>query len=166
MSASASQSFTSSVKTNIKGVTVQSLKGEISLQEWKKDDVYIAITPSSRSDYKSIETLARRSGVTTIVVNGFAKDPNSIPGDATMAYFLKPLTYNSQVAGYLIREYPGLWTVLDASTRQALGSFSDEDILFGKSNTPDLRGAVRLVQKSVDERAIRARQGKDRGDKR
>jgi hypothetical protein len=141
----------------MKGATVQSLKDAIP-SELNKDDIYIAITPSSRSEYKSIETLAR-TGITTVLINGFAKDQKSVPGDATMAYFLKPLTYNSQVAGYLIREYPGVWTALDAITREELGKFSDKDILFGKSNTPDLRGSVRLVQKSVDERAIRARQG-------
>mmetsp|Transcript_5379 Transcript_5379/g.11782 ORF Transcript_5379/g.11782 Transcript_5379/m.11782 type:complete len:80 (+) Transcript_5379:848-1087(+) len=74
-----------------------------------------------------------------------------------MAYFLKPLTYNSQVAGFLIRSYPSLWTVLDAQTKQVLGSFTDEEILVTNTNTPDLRESGRLVQKSVDERAIRAR---------
>ena len=71
-----------------------------------------------------------------------------------MAYFLKPLTYNSQIAGYLIRSYPSLWTVLDAETKQVLGSFSDDDILVSGTNTPDLRDAGRLVQKSVNERAM------------
>ncbi len=71
-----------------------------------------------------------------------------------MAYFLKPLTYNSQIAGYLIRSYPSLWTVLDAETKQVLGSFSDNDILVSGTNTPDLREAGRLVQKSVNERAM------------
>lgn len=74
-----------------------------------------------------------------------------------MAYFFKPLTYNSQVAGFLIRSYPSSWTVLDAATKEVLGSFSDKDILVKKTNTPDLRASGRLVQKSVDQRAIRAR---------
>jgi hypothetical protein len=74
-----------------------------------------------------------------------------------MAYFFKPLTYNSQVAGFLIRSYPSLWTVLDAETKKILGSFSDDEILVKKTNTPDLRTSGRLVQRSVDERAIRAR---------
>jgi hypothetical protein len=38
-----------------------------------------------------------------------------------------------------------------------LATFTDADILVGETNTPDLRGSGRLVQKSVDERAIRAR---------
>ena len=74
-----------------------------------------------------------------------------------MAYFLKPLTYNSQVAGYLIRQYPGKWTTIDAISKNTLGVFDDEDILVRKTNTPDLRESVRLVQKSADERAIKAK---------
>lgn len=77
-----------------------------------------------------------------------------------MGYFLKPLTYNSQVAGFLIRSYPSLWTVLDAQTKAVLGSFTDEQILVEGTNTPDLRESGRLVQKSVDERAIKARRAK------
>ena len=75
-----------------------------------------------------------------------------------MAYFLKPLTYNSQIAGYLIRSWPGPWTVVDAATGKTLATFSDAEILVPQTNTPDLRAAVRLVQKAVDERAIRERQ--------
>lgn len=76
-----------------------------------------------------------------------------------MAYFLKPLTYNSQVAGYLIRCYPGKWATVDAVSKQVLGSFDDDEILVGKTNTPDLRESGRMVQKSVDKRAIQARRG-------
>jgi hypothetical protein len=92
-----------------------------------------------------------------------------------MAYYLKPLTNNSVVAGVLLRRYPGRWTVLGttaagaaetttaarsslSSTKQKspppqprlvvpLGSFTDEEILVPKTNTPDLRPAVRLVQR-------------------
>ena len=78
-----------------------------------------------------------------------------------MAFFLKPLTYNSQIAGYLVRTYPSKWTVLDAETKNVLGSFADEEILVKNTNTPDLRESGRLVQKSVDERAIRARRKKN-----
>ena len=74
-----------------------------------------------------------------------------------MAYYNKPLTYNSQVAGFLIRSYPSLWTVLDAQSKAVLGSFTDSEILVDKTNTPDLRESGRLVQKAVDERAIQAR---------
>jgi hypothetical protein len=74
-----------------------------------------------------------------------------------MAYYVKPLTYNSQVAGYLIRAYPSPWTVLDARSKAILGSFDDGEILVDGTNTPDLRGSGRLVQRSVDEWAIRAR---------
>ena len=74
-----------------------------------------------------------------------------------MAYFMKPLTYNSQVAGYLLRQYPGKWTTLDSFSKEVLGTYSDAEILVKGTNTPDLRSSGRLVQKSVDERAIRAR---------
>jgi hypothetical protein len=74
-----------------------------------------------------------------------------------MAYFLKPLTYNSQLSGYLTRSYPGKWTCLDATTNEVLGAYTDAEVLVSGTNTPDLRTSVRLVQKSVDERAIRAR---------
>jgi hypothetical protein len=74
-----------------------------------------------------------------------------------MAYYLKPLTYNSQVVGYLARKYPSDWAAIDLVSKDALGTYSDDEILFQKTNTPDLRGPGRLVQKCVDERAIRAR---------
>ena len=95
-----------------------------------------------------------------------AKDRTSIPGDATMAYYLKPLTYNSQIAGYLIRCYPGPWTVLDAVGKTVLATYSDADILVPETNTPDLRAAVRRVQKDVDERAIRERSSGGSGTRR
>jgi hypothetical protein len=76
-----------------------------------------------------------------------------------MAYFLKPLTYNSQIVGYLMRCYPGKWAAIDVATKKILDTFDDADILVGNTNTPDLRESGRLVQKSVDERAIRARMG-------
>lgn len=85
------------------------------------------------------------------------QDPNSVSNRATMGYFLYPLTYNSQVAGYLIRRCPGPWVTLDAATKKVLGTLKDDEILVQDSNTPDLRPAGRLVQKSVDERAILAR---------
>lgn len=123
----------------------------------KKGNIcYIFITPSSKSEYRSAIDQAE-AGYPTILVNGSFKDLKTIPGSATMAYFNKPLTYNSAVAGYLIRSYPGLWTVLDAHTKAVLGSFTDEEILVEGTNTPDLRESGRMVQKSVDNRAIEAR---------
>lgn len=79
-------------------------------------------------------------------------------GDATMAYFLKPLTYNSQVVGYLVRKYPNDWTTVDLVSQKILSTYTDTEILFGNTNTPDLRDPGRRVQKAVDERAIQARQ--------
>lgn len=77
-----------------------------------------------------------------------------------MGYFLKPLTYNSQVVGFLTRSYPGKWTTLDAMTKEVLATFNDDTILVRGTNTPDLRESGKLVQKSVDDRAIKARQGR------
>ena len=88
---------------------------------------------------------------------GYQQDRTSVPGDATMAYYLKPLTYNSQIAGYLIRSYPGPWTVVDALGKTVLATYRDDEILVPQTNTPDLRASVRRVQKDVDERAIRER---------
>lgn len=50
------------------------------------------------------------------------------------------------------------WTVLDAVSKEVLGTFSDEVIRVKGTNTPDLRKSGKLVQNSVDQRAIRARQ--------
>jgi len=125
--------------------------------------VYIFVSPSSKKDYMMAQQLAQQrkqqqSNVhAVIIVNGFAKNPDSVSKLATMSYYYKPLTYNSQLAGYVIRSYPSLWTVLDATTQKVLQTYSDEEILFLNSNTPDLRSSGKIVQKSVDERAIAAR---------
>jgi hypothetical protein len=85
------------------------------------------------------------------------QDPKSVGESATMAFFLKPLTYNSQVVGYLTRSYPSDWTTIDAISKQVLKTYTDAEILVRETNTPDLRESGKLVQKSVDERAIKAR---------
>lgn len=70
-----------------------------------------------------------------------------------MAYYLKPLTYNSQIAGYLTRAYPKNWiTISDDAT--FLSNVNDIDILLKGTNTPDLRSSVSLVSKFVSDRAI------------
>lgn len=74
-----------------------------------------------------------------------------------MAYYVKPLTYNSQVAGYLLRSYPSPWTTVDATTDAVLGTATDAQILVPDTNTPDLRASVKSVQQAVDARAIAAR---------
>jgi len=146
------------MKTQVKSATVFSLKDGMPDVSVGKDNVYVCLTPSSRNDFQVAKSLAE-SSTPAIIVNAFAKDQKSVPEDATMAYYLKPLTYNSQVAGFLIRSYPSNWTVLDAQTKKVLGSFTDGEILVPKTNTPDLRKSVKLVQSSFDERAIRARAG-------
>jgi hypothetical protein len=109
---------------------------------------------SSRSVASFIYTTCHFSPLELYLL--FDKDLASVPDSATMAYFFKPLTYNSQVAGYLLRSYPNNWITMDATTKKVLQSVGDGQILFAGTNTPDLRAAVRMVQKSVDERAIKA----------
>lgn len=159
-SSSSSNSFRSKTEKVAKksGAAVVSASSPSLADEVGTDGICIFVTPASRGDYTSAQKLAK-SGATkaVVLVNAFAKDPSSVPGGATMAYFLKPLTYNSQVAGYLIRSYPSVWTVLDATSKTVLGTFSDEEILVKNTNTPDLRDSGRMVQRSVDERAIAAR---------
>ena len=122
--------------------------------------VCVLLAPSTRTDYQIAKALVETGRNKVVIVNGFAKDRDSVPGAATMAYYLKPLTYNSQLSGYVIREYPGPWTAIDAFSKQALQKFDDSKILVEGTNTPDLREAGRLVQKSVDERAIQSRRAR------
>jgi len=165
LSSSATNSFRSKAEKAAKksGAAVLSLSSSPSSQSSLADDVgndgiCIFVSPASRGDYTAAQQLAKSgSAKAVVIVNAFAKDPRSVPGEATMAYFYKPLTYNSQVAGYLIRSYPSVWTVLDATTKDVLGTFSDEEILVKGTNTPDLRASGKMVQRSVDERAIAAR---------
>ena len=117
----------------------------------------VFMSPSSR-DYEIAKEIVNKNGNVVVLVNGLAKDTKSVPGDATMAYFLKPLTYNSQIAGYLVREFPGPWTTLFADgSDKTLDAKADNEILVPGTNTPDLRAAVRQVQVAVDEKAIQAR---------
>lgn len=122
-----------------------------------KDTICVLLAPSTRSDYETAKSLASQNGNKVVIVNGFAKDQFSVPGEATMAYFLKPLTYNSQVAGYLIREWPSDWVTIDATTKDILQKVNDASILVPKTNTPDLRESGKLVQKSVGEQAMKSR---------
>ncbi|KAL7562519.1 hypothetical protein ACA910_008226 [Epithemia clementina (nom. ined.)] len=119
--------------------------------------VCVLLAPSTRTDYEIAKSLVQTNRNKVVIVNGFAKDRDSVPGEATMAYYFKPLTYNSQVAGYLIREYPGPWTTIDATSKAVLQKIGDSTILVEGTNTPDLRESGRLVQKSVDTRAIQSR---------
>jgi len=153
VSSSASRSFMDKVQKKVKGASICSVKD---LASASVSGTSVFLTPSSKADYQEARKLAE-DGCATVIVNALFKDQKSVPESATMAYFLKPLTYNSQVAGFLlVRSYPSQWTVLDAQS-SVLGTFTDADILVPKTNTPDLRASVRLVQKSADEKAIRAR---------
>lgn len=157
VSSSATKSFFAGAKKKVKGASHYSLK-DGTPQEIGEDTVCIITMPSSRVDYQTAQNLAASGNVAAvIVVNGFAKDPKSVPTSATMAYFLKPLTYNSQVAGYLTRSYPAKWAVIETATKKVLASFSDEEILVKGTNTPDLRNSGRIIQRAADERAIKER---------
>lgn len=156
VSSSATKSFFAGVKSKVKGASLYSLKDGV--PEVEEGTVCIITMPSSRNDYQTAQNLATSGNVAAVVViNGFAKDPKSLPSTATMAYFLKPLTYNSQVAGYLTRSYPEKWAVIDTITKNVLASYSDEEILVKGTNTPDLRNSGRIIQKAVDQRAIKER---------
>ena len=164
-SSAASATFQRKAATALNDQYVHCLKQ--GLPAVKSRDVCVLVTPCNSADYDMAQRLVS-NGNAVVLVNALAKDPKSVSGSATMAYFLKPLTYNSSIAGYLIRSYPGPWTVVEATTKAAGGSgaststvllatFTDAEILVPGTNTPDLRAAVRLVQKAVDARAIRAR---------
>ena len=157
-SSAASNSFAASVARKAGGsISVLSLKEGLP-ETFGETDVVIFLTPSTSADYRTAESIAMSGTVGGVIVcNGYAKDTKSVKQGATMAFYLKPLTYNSQVAGYLVREYPNQWTALDSVTNSVLGTFTDEDILVRKTNTPDLRSSVKLVQKSFDQRAIEAK---------
>jgi hypothetical protein len=111
------------------------------------------LAPCNSRDYQYAKTIVE-NGNAVILINGYAKDRKSVSGDATMGYYWKPLTYNSQVAGVLERCYPKPWRVLDAASGNILAEFSDAQILVPETNTPDLRDSVRLVQKAADQRAL------------
>ena len=117
-------------------------------------DVAILVEPTSPLDYKTAQTLT----CPVIIINGIAKTRDSVPRSSSstvMAYYCKPLTYNSMIAGYLLRSYPSDWTVV--TTKKTLGTFTDDEILVSGTNTPDLRGSVRMVQKATDEETISRR---------
>lgn len=139
------------------GATIDTLRNGIP-DGLTKSDICVVLAPTGDSDYRMVEFLAESNRVKAVVIiNCLAKNRESVSGRATMAYFLKPLTYNSMVSGFLLRNYPMPWTVFDAMTEKSLATFTDTDILFGDSNTPDLRKSGRLVQKATDDRAIASR---------
>jgi len=157
-SSASSSSFLSAARKSAGSATIHSLRD--GLPKLGKDDVCVLVTPSSRNDYDAAKVIASSGDAAAVVIlNGFAKDQKSVPASATMGYYLKPLTYNSQVVGYLVRSFPGKWATIDATSNEVLATFDDSEILVRGTNTPDLRQPGRLIQKSVDERAIRARNG-------
>lgn len=53
--------------------------------------VCVVVTPSASRDYQAIQELAASGNTKVVLINGYAKDNRSLPGDSTMAYFFKPL---------------------------------------------------------------------------
>jgi len=154
ISRSASSGLERSAKKSKIGTPYSLRDGEPSVAA---KDICVFVSPSARTDYTLAQELAEQCKA-VVLVNSFAKDPKSVPARATMAYYLKPLTYNSQVVGHLTRIYPGSWKTIDFVSKKVLLSKDDSQILVKGTNTPDLRESGRLVQKSVDERAIKERQ--------
>jgi hypothetical protein len=114
---------------------------------------YVFVCPATSSAYAAVKQVSATN--LCVLVNAQAKDPRSLPAGALSAYYSKLLTYNSEVIGRLERAFPGDWTVTaeGAGGKGVLGSFTDEEILVPRTNTPDLRGAVALVQKRYSDRA-------------
>mmetsp|Transcript_19709 Transcript_19709/g.39404 ORF Transcript_19709/g.39404 Transcript_19709/m.39404 type:complete len:248 (-) Transcript_19709:37-780(-) len=118
------------------------------------DAIQIFLCPSSPREYADA---ADRSALSpTIIINGLAKNPKSVSDAALNAFYLKPLTYNSCVVGFLYRCYPRPWLAVD-DTSAVLREFEDRDIRVKGTSTPDLREAVKLCSKAWDDRAIAAR---------
>lgn len=53
--------------------------------------VCVVVTPSASRDYQAIQELAASGNTKVVLINGYAKDNRSLPGNSTMAYFFKPL---------------------------------------------------------------------------
>ena len=124
LSSSASKSLAKKAESKVKAAKIYSVRGGLPDEvKGSKDKVCVFLTPTSQQDFKEARQLAE-TGTKVLLLNGSFKDARSVPGNATTGYFLKPLTYNSSVAGFLIRQYPSRWTVLDAVSKRELGSFS------------------------------------------
>uniref|UniRef100_A0A7S2PB79 DUF1995 domain-containing protein n=1 Tax=Leptocylindrus danicus TaxID=163516 RepID=A0A7S2PB79_9STRA len=161
-SSASSKSFDSAaaMKSKAAGAVYHSLRNGLPT-DLDGGDIVLLLNPSSRGDYSAAKTVAfSEVSPSVVIINGFAKDQKSVPDSATMAYYYKPLTYNSQIAGYLIRKFPEKWTTIDAATKETVLVTSDNDILVRGTNTPDLRNSVRAIQKAFDTRAIMERKSR------
>ena len=122
-----------------------------------EDAIQVYLCPSSARDYA--DAADRSASSPTVIINGLAKSPKSVTDAALNAFYLKPLTYNSCVVGFLYRAYPSPWRAVDDEGR-VLREFEDGQIRVKGTSTPDLREAVKLCSKAWDERAIAARRSK------
>ncbi|GMH49985.1 hypothetical protein TrRE_jg2798 [Triparma retinervis] len=155
------------------GIFVKSLKTKISLPflglgkhttvhsfatslPFPPDDgsILLCVSPSQPSHYQAC--ISRSTHSPTLIINGLFKTNKSVP-TATSLYYLKPLTHNSQISGYLLRSYPDPYQVLDPQGRVLKTYVSEEEVLVRGTNTPDLREAVKICSLEADRRAIEAR---------
>jgi len=117
---------------------------------------YVFVAPATYSDYSKIKSTAGTNRV--ILVNANCKSPTTLPAPpiSVMSYFAKPITFNSELVGTLTRIHPKPWTVTTTKGK-VLKTWTDEEILVPKSNTPDLRGPVKLLCDEYQRAAIAAR---------
>jgi len=102
-------------------------------------DVILVATPAETRQWAGALLLSRQSPV--VVLNGACN--NGYKG-FEMAYYLKPMTFNSQVNGYVTRQLPGAWMVLSGTD----GSRVAMDVTFVQtpdSFRPDLQAISRAL---------------------
>jgi hypothetical protein len=69
-------------------------------------DLAIVVTPADARQWAAAAQAA--AAVPAVVLNGACN--NGWPGFET-AYYLRPMTFNSGVCGYVVRQFPAAWTV-------------------------------------------------------
>jgi len=78
-------------------------------------DVIVSCQPADSKSWMSSAQLEARAPV--VVLNGFQYHGYKA---FDMAYYLKPMTFNSGICGYCIRQYPNDWVVWSVKTAQPL----------------------------------------------
>uniref|UniRef100_A0A7S1GVZ0 DUF1995 domain-containing protein n=2 Tax=Hemiselmis andersenii TaxID=464988 RepID=A0A7S1GVZ0_HEMAN len=100
-------------------------------------DVLLVHPPADISQWDYSASLSASSPV--VALNGQQHNGHS---SFEMAYYLKPMTFNSRTCGYLIRSLPGAWTVYDSQ-----GADMGVDVGFVQTASgfrPDLQAISRL----------------------
>jgi hypothetical protein len=78
-------------------------------------DVVMTCQPADAQAWMAVAKLAAQAPV--VVLNGFQYNGYKA---FEMAYYLKPMTFNSGICGYCIRRYPADWVVWSAKTAAPL----------------------------------------------